>query len=356
MEIIKEMKKYYANIWVLANPIIFYRMLKGFFRALVLRKNTLRVIELFPTFACQANCHFCSVDKYQADKKAVLTIDDYDRLARDGAKAGAAVVTILGGEPLMYPHLDELVAVFTKHHYYTHVVSNGLAVTTERLAELKKSGLKCIFFSIESLDPKVNDPIRGEGHVELTLRNLRWAQEIGLATGLGTVMMPGAMEHALGVIEYCEQNGLSASGGQIAPVGKAEDFSTLSSSEFEDVRQYLKKYPKLTFDWVFSYYLKQRCPAGKEKIGVTCFGDVVGCSYNPVSFGNYFEEPLGAILERMRSFSQFKKDFPGCLSSEDPEYIGNYLGPVCEATKHPVSYKDHPAITPENEPEVFGRR
>ena len=105
--------------------------------------------------------------------------------------------------------------------------------------------------------------------------------------------------------------------------------------------------------WVFSYFLKSRCPAGKEKIGVTCYGDVIGCSYNPLCFGNIFEEPLQKVWERMGRFSQFAKDFEGCLSCEDSHYVDYYVRPVYDAAAYPVSFRDHPKINIEEEPMLF---
>lgn len=348
--------KYFQNRWVAANPRIFYRMLRGFFRANVLGRNTLRVIELFPTFACQSNCNFCSVGRYTSTSKKVMNLDDYIRLASDGAKMGAAVVTILGGEPLLYEHLEDLVQIFKRQGFYTHLVSNGLALTCERLEQLKNAGLDCLYFSLESIDPRKNDHVRGPGHYAKIMENIEWVKRAGLTTGLSTIMLADSVEQAEEVIKFCHEQGINASGGQIAPVGRAEGFETLSDSEFRRVRELVGKYPRLTFDWVFSYFFKPRCPAGKEKIGVTCYGDVIGCSYNPLSFGNYHDESLHRIWQRMGRFSQFSKDFPGCLSSEDPHYIKHYLGPVCDAEQYPLSYLDHPAITSENDPGLFEDR
>lgn len=36
-------------------------------------------------------------------------------------------------------------------------------------------------------------------------------------------------------------------------------------------------YPRLTFDWAFSYFIKMWYAAGREKAAVTNFGEVFGC-------------------------------------------------------------------------------
>jgi MoaA/NifB/PqqE/SkfB family radical SAM enzyme len=345
-------KKYYSNIWVIRNHISLLRILKGCFRHFVLHKSTLKTIELYPTFNCQLKCTMCSMAKYKTDK-IVLGLDDYKMIAQAGAAMGAWVVTFLGGEPFLYPQLEEVISIFNKKHFFTHIVSNGLAITKEKLIVLKNAGLKCVYISLESMSPETNDNIRGKGSFIKAMESLKLCKEAGLVTGISTTIFPNKMEEAERVIKYCHEMGINASGGQIAPVGNAEGTKTLTGQEFKLVRDLLKKYPRLTYDWALSYSFKQNCPAGKEKIGITCHGDVIGCSYNPISFGNILEEPLSKIWSRMGKFTQFSKDYPGCLSAEDAHYITKYLNPIYNKNSNPTSYKEHPAILESEEHQMF---
>lgn len=348
------LSNYVAGNWVLSNPVIFYRAIRGFFRALVLKKNTLKTIELFPTFDCPANCPMCSVEKYKiGNAKPMLTLEDYERLADEGAKLGAIAATILGGEPLVYPHLKELMQIFKKRNFFINIVSNGLLLSKEKLEDLKSYGLNSMFFSLESMDEEVNDSMRGKGHFAKTMQNVKWCQELKLVTGLAPVFFPDRMEDAVDVIDYAHRNGMCASGGQVAATGLAEQQELLSPEQHDFVRSLLKKYPRLTFDWSLSYFLKIRCPAGKEKIGITCHGDVIGCSVNPISFGNVMEEPLANIWKRMGKFSQFANDSKGCLGSENLHYIKNYLAPAHKSATYPFPYTEHPLMTPEHEPKLY---
>jgi len=109
----------------------------------------------------------------------------------------------------------------------------------------------------------------------------------------------------------------------------------------------------LSVDWAFSYSLKPRCPSGKEKIAITCYGDVLGCTLNHISFGNIKKEPLQKIWRRAGQFSQFKKNSDRCLAAFDSHYIRTFLGPIARMEKSPVPFQDHPSISPEEEPGVF---
>ncbi len=115
----------------------------------------------------------------------------------------------------------------------------------------------------------------------------------------------------------------------------------------------LKKYPHLSVDWAFSYYLKPRCPSGKEKIAVTCHGDVLGCTLNHISFGNIKRESLKTIWRRAGRFSQFRKNSSRCLAAFDRIHIDNYLSPMTRFHGSPVFFADHPNITPSSEPRLY---
>jgi MoaA/NifB/PqqE/SkfB family radical SAM enzyme len=171
--------------------------------------------------------------------------------------------------------------------------------------------------------------------------------------GLAAVILPGKLDRYIQLLEFCREHDLLTSGGELAPVGAAEEWDIVSEDENKQIRGLLKSYPKLTFDWGLSYFLKCGCPAGKEKIGITCNGDVIGCSLNPISFGNVVQEPLKKIWSRMGEFSQYKKFSSRCLSAGDLEFINNYIAPIKDIEINPVYYREHPSINEENERELF---
>lgn len=184
---------------------------------------------------------------------------------------------------------------------------------------------------------------------------IKLVKEVGLKVGIAPVFFSGKLDEGEDVVKFCHDNDLIAAGSQVAGVGNAEAADNLlTPQEQNTLRTWMEtKYPKLIFDWSLSYFFKQRCPAGKEKIGITCYGDVVGCSVNPISFGNVMQEPLAVIWERMQKFSKFTAAPPVCLSAEDPDYIDNYLAPVRQAETYPVHYKNHPLLTREKEPGLY---
>lgn len=349
-----DLKKIAKNREIILSLHTLIRIIKGIINAKLFKRSTLRTIELYPTFSCQLECDICSMNKYNMVlNKATLNITQYSNLAREAAKLGATTLIILGGEPTLYPYICELIRAFNKEHYFIHMVSNGLALTEKYMSKLKSSGLNCLFLSLDSMSPETNDKIRCIGHFHKTMENINVCRKINLEVGLAPVFYSGHINQALEVIKYCNKQKIRASGGQIAPTGKAMNIKCLSQKEIQQVKCAMKKYSNFVFDWSFSYFNKPCCPAGKEKVGITMYGDVIPCSYNPIGFGNVFNEPLKDIIKRMGKFSQFKKDFSGCLCSEDESYIINYLYPAAASVRYPMDYNLHPKITPKTEPDMF---
>lgn len=352
----RTLRAYTDNTWVLKNPHIFFRGVRGFIRKLIFNKNSLKTIEIFPTLDCNLNCNMCSMEKYKHSKRQKLVLDDYSRLAREGAALGAISVNILGGEPFLFKDLDEIIRIFKQEHYLTYIVSNSLLVTRERLSLLKKAGLDAICFSLDSLNEWDNDQVRGnKGHQQSVFKAAKMVQELGITVSFAPVFFHNKINMGLEVIKYCQDQGISANATQVAAVGAWEDGELLTKEEHEQIRRMLKKYSRFTLDWVLTYSLKYCCPAGKEKIAITPFGDVVGCSINPLAFGNIQNEPLEKVWRRMGCFSQYKKDSPVCLSSEDFEFIDKYLKPFRDCNEYPIDYKSHPMINKDSEKELFDK-
>ncbi len=185
------------------------------------------------------------------------------------------------------------------------------------------------------------------------MRAIEICKAENMLVGLCGVIFPGEVSRYHELLEFCRKNELLASGGEVAAVGAAENEPLVSDEEHQALVDLLQSHPRLTFDWALSYFLKPRCPAGKEKIGITCFGDIIGCSLNPISFGNVTEEPVEKIWKRMGRFSQIKVDSDRCLTAGNRYYISTFIVPIGNSSSNPVHFRNHPNMTPDKEPDLY---
>jgi pyrroloquinoline quinone biosynthesis protein E len=340
--------------WLLSNPRAVYRVARGFFRGLVLRKNTLRTIDILPTLDCQATCSMCSVARFRRGQDGLLTGADYEAVADQGARLGAVSVAFLGGEPLLAENICELIRTFDSRGFFVSLVSNGIAVTADYAARLRAAGLDAIYFGLESVDEDVNDRLRGyPGQCRKVLDAARICKAHGLLVGISTVFVPGETDRLLKLINYCRDNDLRVFLAMLARVGAAKDMAGAAEDSYEEVMALLRQHPHVTVDWACSYFLRPRCSAGKEKLAITCYGDVLGCCLNHISFGNVQEEPLSRVWQRAMKFSAFRTETDRCLAAFDIGYRERFMAPIAAIGQSPVPYGDHPAIDPATEPDLF---
>lgn len=96
-----------------------------------------RVVHLHPTRACNLACLHCYSDsspRARMSLDADLVLDALRELRREGYE----VLSLSGGEPLVYRQLGRLVRGASGLGYRVHLVTNGLLLTRSRLAELRE--------------------------------------------------------------------------------------------------------------------------------------------------------------------------------------------------------------------------
>jgi MoaA/NifB/PqqE/SkfB family radical SAM enzyme len=94
-----------------------------------------RVVHVHPTRACNLACAHCYSESAPGVNETLdvdLLIDGLARLRTEGYE----IVSISGGEPLVYRPLDRLVAAATAQGYRVHMITNGVLLTERRLTSL----------------------------------------------------------------------------------------------------------------------------------------------------------------------------------------------------------------------------
>jgi MoaA/NifB/PqqE/SkfB family radical SAM enzyme len=106
--------------------------------------------QLVVTRRCNLTCGYCNeYDDYSKPVPQEVLEARIDHLAQ----LGTLVVTLTGGEPLLHPKLDELVARVVSHGMVCTLISNGYAFTPRWIDRLNKAGLTLVQISIDNLEP-----------------------------------------------------------------------------------------------------------------------------------------------------------------------------------------------------------
>jgi MoaA/NifB/PqqE/SkfB family radical SAM enzyme len=118
-------------------------------RAFVSTEHPL-LAHLIPIRRCNLACKYCNeFDDFSKPVPTELMFRRVDKLA----ELETAVITISGGEPLLHPELDAIMARIRHHGMVAGLITNGYLLTAERIQRLNDAGLEWLQISIDNVTP-----------------------------------------------------------------------------------------------------------------------------------------------------------------------------------------------------------
>jgi MoaA/NifB/PqqE/SkfB family radical SAM enzyme len=108
------------------------------------------LVHVIPMRRCNLSCTYCN--EYDAISKPVpleLMIRRLDKLA----DLGTSMITVSGGEPLMHPELDAMIAHTRRRGMIASLITNGYYLNQERIERLNAAGLDYLQISIDNVEP-----------------------------------------------------------------------------------------------------------------------------------------------------------------------------------------------------------
>src|SRR5271157_1682544 len=106
--------------------------------------------HIIPIRRCNLSCTYCN--EYDDFSKPV-PVETMKRRIDDLARLGTSIVTFSGGEPLLHPELDDLIAHVRKYPIIAAIITNGYLLTAERIQRLNRAGLDHLQISIDNVMP-----------------------------------------------------------------------------------------------------------------------------------------------------------------------------------------------------------
>jgi MoaA/NifB/PqqE/SkfB family radical SAM enzyme len=125
------------------------RSLREFGRGLVHTDHPL-LVHIIPIRRCNIDCGYCNeYDKVSPPLPTDVMKARIDKLAA----LGTSVVAFSGGEPMLHPDLDLLIAHIRSHGMMAGLITNGYFLVPKRIAELNAAGLDFLQISIDNIEP-----------------------------------------------------------------------------------------------------------------------------------------------------------------------------------------------------------
>ena len=108
------------------------------------------LVHLVPMRRCNLACAYCNEYDNFSDP---VPLDEMVRRIDKLADLGTAMTTVSGGEPLMHPDLDEIIAHIRKRGMIAGLLTNGYLLTEGRIRRLNAAGVEFLQISIDNVKP-----------------------------------------------------------------------------------------------------------------------------------------------------------------------------------------------------------
>ncbi len=106
--------------------------------------------HIIPMRRCNLACAYCNeFDHWSAPVPLQTMFRRIDHLAA----LGTTIITISGGEPLLHPHLDDIIRRVRRHGIIAGLITNGYLLTADRIQRLNRAGLEHLQISIDNVTP-----------------------------------------------------------------------------------------------------------------------------------------------------------------------------------------------------------
>ncbi|HUA99977.1 MAG TPA: radical SAM protein [Terracidiphilus sp.] len=189
------------------------------------------------TRRCNLACTYCSeFDTFSKPVPIEEMIRRVDRLAALGTTA----VTLTGGETLLHPQLEEIIARIRSHKMIVVMITNGYLLSVDRIQKLNRAGLDRMQISIDNVQP---DDVSKKS-LKVLDQKLKWlAQYAEFQVHIHSVVGAGTAqpEDALTIARRATELGLGSSAGIVHdPTGRIQPLDERSRNVLAEIEKQSK--------------------------------------------------------------------------------------------------------------------
>ncbi|MGN0650420.1 MAG: radical SAM protein [Oscillospiraceae bacterium] len=267
-------------------------------------------VQLHLTDKCNLKCKHC----YEGERK-VINEWDYDELMTVINKLDTAFVkwnvdgeiSLVGGEPLMYPHFPRLLYEIRKSKSISRIaiLTNGTCMNDET----KKAILDtkpAVQISIDGINEEKHDLIRGKGNYQKSISTIKWLVDHDIEVFVHYVISKYSVPITKDFILKMNKLGVKQlTFSRVVPMGSSDISIMLSPEELHEVYNCLFDYASLLSEDEMSinttrplwacYGKTGRCPVGIQTITILPDGTALPCRRLPIPLGNIKTESFYSI-------------------------------------------------------------
>ena len=206
----------------------------------------IRYLRLSVTDLCNLRCRYCMPDGVEKlEREAVLTYEEFLRLAALFARCGIDTVRVTGGEPLVRKGVDQLVAGLkaTPGIRKVTMTTNGILLA-QQLPALLAAGLDGVNISLDTLRPEVFARITARDEFSHVMEGIHAALASGIPVKLNCVPQVGVNEGELEALAALAQDQpLQVRFIEMMPIGYGAAMPCISGPELR--QRFARRWPEM---------------------------------------------------------------------------------------------------------------
>ena len=140
------------------------------------------------THRCPLHCVYCSNPLELTARSTELPTETWSSVFQQAAALGVLQADFTGGEPLARPDILDLVRSARTAGLYVNLITSGLPLDEQKLAQLVEAGLDHIQLSFQGADADTAEEISGTKSHAQKLRVLEWLKKVRVAVTLNFVI------------------------------------------------------------------------------------------------------------------------------------------------------------------------
>ena len=209
-------------------------------------QREIHYLRLSVTDLCNLRCRYCMPDGVEKlEREAVLTYEEFLRLAALFARCGIDTVRVTGGEPLVRKNVAQLVAGLKETPGIRRVtLTTNAVLLAEQLPALLDAGLDSVNISLDTLRPEVFRQITARDDFAAVQAGLQAALESGLPVKLNCVPQAGVNEGELEALAaLAKDNAMQVRFIEMMPIGYGAAMPCISGPELR--ARFARRWPEL---------------------------------------------------------------------------------------------------------------
>ena len=209
-------------------------------------RRDIHYLRLSVTDLCNLRCRYCMPDGVEKlEREAVLTYEEFLRLAALFARCGIDTVRVTGGEPLVRKNVAQLVAGLKETPGIRRVtLTTNAVLLAEQLPALLDAGLDSVNISLDTLRPEVFRQITARDDFAAVQAGLQAALESGLPVKLNCVPQAGVNEGELEALAaLAKDNAVQVRFIEMMPIGYGAAMPCISGPELR--ARFARRWPEL---------------------------------------------------------------------------------------------------------------